>query len=75
MQAYKNLDGDSPINAYETGADFIRIRFKDGGVYLYTNAVTGVSNVNRMKLLAANGHGLCSFINKNVRKAYARKES
>lgn len=52
MKRYKNLSGDTGIEAYETGPDFIRIRFEDGGVYLYTNASTGQDNVAEMKALA-----------------------
>ena len=36
MKRYGNLHGNSGIAAYEEGADFIRIRFTSGSVYLYT---------------------------------------
>lgn len=74
MKMYKNSVGDSGIIAYENGPDFIRIQFMNGGVYLYTNDSTGAHNVKQMKVLAESGHGLCTFINQNVRGAYARKE-
>jgi hypothetical protein len=74
MQWYKNTNGDSGISAYEYGPDFIRVQFSDGAVYLYTNSSAGIQNIMTMKKLADQGNGLNSFINKNVRKSYARKE-
>jgi len=74
MQRYANLGGDSGITAYETGSDFIRVQFSDGAVYLYTYASAGSHSIETMKGLANGGQGLNSFINRNVRKRYARKE-
>ncbi len=74
MERYRNLNGDSGVVAYEVGPDFIRVQFSDGAIYLYTNASAGAHNIEHMKQLAKNGLGLNSFINLNVRKAYARKE-
>ena len=74
MKRYKKLSGDTGIEAYETGPNYIRIRFEDGGVYLYTDESTGPENVTRMKALAEQGKGLCTYINTRVRGAYAEKE-
>ncbi|MBN2414063.1 hypothetical protein JXQ31_20480 [candidate division KSB1 bacterium] len=74
MEHYKNLDGNSGIEAYEEGTDFIRVQFLDGSIYLYTYDSTGSQNIEHMKQLARSGRGLNSFINRSVRKAYARKE-
>jgi hypothetical protein len=74
MQAYKNIDGDSGVIAYEGGSDFIRVKFKDGTIYVYTHTSAGAHNITQMKTLAANGEGLNAFININVRKKYARRE-
>ena len=74
MERYKNIGGDSGVTAYETSRDFIRVKFSDGSIYLYTYAEPGSESVERMKQLAASGQGLNSFINTTVRKAYARKE-
>lgn len=74
MERYRNLGGDSGVAAYEIGADFIRVQFSDGSIYLYTYTSAGSSNVEHMKQLAGNGQGLNAFINTTVRKAYARKE-
>lgn len=74
MERYKNLGGDSNVVAYEEGIDFIRVQFSDGAIYLYTYASAGPSNIEHMKNLATSGQGLNAFINRAVRKAYARKE-
>ena len=72
MERYGN--SDSGVRAYEAGPDFIKVQFKDNSVYLYTYASAGSHSIERMKSLAAAGHGLSAFISTNVKKAYARKE-
>ena len=74
MERYANLGGDSGIIMYEIGDSFIRVQFSDGSIYLYTYTSAGSNNIEHMKQLAQNGQGLNAFINKNVRKAYARRE-
>lgn len=73
MDRYKNLSGDSGVQAYEIGHDSITVEFNDGAVYLYTNGSAGAQNIEEMKRLAIAGRGLNGFINKYVRKNYARK--
>jgi len=74
MERYRDIDGDSGVAEFENGPDFIRVKFKDGSVYLYTYASAGSNNIEQMKKLAVAGDGLNSFIIKNVRKRYAKKE-
>ena len=74
MESYRDIDGDSGVQAYEIGPDFIRVMFSTGAVYLYTYGSAGMQNIERMKQLARSGNGLNAFINTTVRKAYARKE-
>jgi len=74
MERYKNVGGDSGVTGYEIGSDYIRVQFSDGSVYLYTYASAGSNNIEQMKKLAIAGRGLNSFINRNVRKSYERKE-
>ncbi|MDO9557186.1 MAG: hypothetical protein Q7J82_06355 [Coriobacteriia bacterium] len=62
------------MREYEVGPDYIRVRFSDGSVYLYTYASAGESNIERMKQLARSGDGLNSFIMSNVRKKYESKQ-
>ena len=75
MTRYKNLGGNSGVVAYEYGDDYIRVEFKDGAMYLYTYESADPDNIEEMKQLAENGQGLNSFINRIVRKKYAKKEN
>lgn len=74
MERYRNLGGNSGVAAFETGSDYIRVQFSDGSIYLYTCASAGANNIEQMKRLAVAGDGLNAFINKNIRKLYAKKE-
>lgn len=74
MQLYKDLDGDSGVYAYEYGADYIRVIFTTGAIYLYTYKSAGAENIEQMKKLADYGDGLNAFINSQVRKKYEKKE-
>jgi hypothetical protein len=74
MEHYRNLGGDSGVSAFEIGADYIRVEFKDGSMYLYTYASTGAARIEQMKSLALQGHGLNAYINTSIGKAYERKE-
>lgn len=73
MQRYRNLDGHSGVDAYETGAGFIRVCFVNGETYEYTELATGRAHVGHMQELAAAGRGLASYINRFVHDDYARK--
>jgi hypothetical protein len=74
MRPYANLSGDSGILAYEPGPTFIRIQFRSGDPYVYTYESVGQENVERMKVLAAAGKGLSTFISQHpsVRNGYVR---
>lgn len=74
MKRYSDIDRDSGVVAYEPGSDFIRVKFSDDAIYLYTNLSAGSHHISQMKKLATRGDGLNAYINDNVRKAYARKE-
>ncbi|GHV83637.1 hypothetical protein AGMMS50212_09770 [Spirochaetia bacterium] len=74
MENYKNVGGGSGIMAYEYGVDYVRVKFSDGHIYLYTNSSAGCQNIAKMKKLANEGKGLNSFINRNVRNLYQQKE-
>lgn len=74
MQRYQNINGDSGIESFEIGDDFIGVRFNDQDVYLYTYKSAGSDNIEQMKKLAQNGRVLCSFINQYVKKHYVLKE-
>jgi len=71
METYRNINGDSNVEAYEIGSDFIRVKFaRTAKIYQYSYRRAGRENVEIMKELARNGDGLNSFINKNVEKLY-----
>lgn len=74
MPRYQNLGGDSGVASYEFDATSIEVTFATGGVYRYTYASAGAENIEQMKVLAENGQGLNSFINRNpaVKKGYER---
>ncbi len=73
MKRYGNLHGNSGIAAYEVGANFIRIQFTSGSIYLYTYQSAGKDDVEEMKVLAKEGSGLTRFIN-DFRPDYASRE-
>lgn len=73
MERYENGGRATGAVAYEIQEDGIQVRFQDDSVYLYTNEATGADNIETMKKLAAAGRGLTSFINREVKKRYAKK--
>jgi hypothetical protein len=73
VKRYRGADGPSGVVAYEAGEDWIKVKFVDGGIYLYDHATPGRDEVEAMKLLAASGRDLATFINKYVRERYAKK--
>lgn len=73
MEPYGNLSGNSGVVAYEIGRGSIAVEFREGRVYLYTDASAGAGNIAEMQRLARAGRGLSSFIARVVREAYAQK--
>jgi hypothetical protein len=75
MQRYRNLSGNSGVEAYELGEDFIQVRFRPGVVYWYTEASVGVRHLAALKRLALQGRGLGTYISQHaeVKEGYARK--
>ncbi|MEX3636694.1 hypothetical protein [Paraburkholderia sp. BR14320] len=76
MERYRNLSRDSGVDAYEIGDDFIKVRFRPGIVYWYTEASVGAEHLTVLKRLARRGQGLGTYISQHeqVRDGYARKE-
>jgi hypothetical protein len=72
FETYKNKDS-SGVSSFSTGDDFIVVLFTDGEQYLYTYDSTGREHIDEMKRLANEGHGLATYINKNVRARFAKK--
>lgn len=71
MQRYLNLSGNSGVTHYEIGADYVLVKFR--GVrkpYRYSYAGAGKEHVERMKVLAAAGRMLGTYISQNVHDDY-----
>ncbi|HEY1065188.1 MAG TPA: DUF4177 domain-containing protein, partial [Pirellulales bacterium] len=73
MPAYENAGGESGIASYEAGPGHIRVTFKDGWSYLYTDLSTGRDAVEEMKARAAAGRGLNTYISQHVGGRYATR--
>jgi len=75
MKTYKNLSRNSGVVAYETGKNFIKIKFEgESGIYTYDYKQPGRQQVEKMKLLALKGQGLSTFISEHVGANYASKK-
>jgi hypothetical protein len=72
MQPYRNLAGNSGVEAFEILRDGILVRFVSGGTYLYDYRVTGRQHVGEMQRLARAGRGLSTYISK-FGAAYAER--
>ncbi|MET4732973.1 hypothetical protein ABIE64_001681 [Thalassospira sp. MBR-102] len=72
MPKYANRNGNSGVDSYEYGNDWIVVTFTTGSTYRYSYRSAGAENIEQMKILADAGSGLNSFIMKNprVRKGY-----
>lgn len=64
MQPYRNLAGNSGVEAFDILRDGILVRFVRGGTYLYDFRVTGRKHVEEMQRLARAGRGLSTYISK-----------
>ena len=73
MTLYRSICGNSGVFSYETGTDFIDIRFKETPqIFRYSYQSAGKENVEKMKTLAENGYGLYSYINMHVKELYEK---
>lgn len=79
MTPYKNLSGDSNVQSYSIGPDYIVVKFKTKNksdfcdTYEYTYTSADPARVDEMKQYAETGAGLNGYINKWVKKKYSRK--
>lgn len=73
MQHYRNIGGNSNVNSYAIGDTYIDVLFYGTPrVYRYSYKSAEVENVENMKVLAEQGYGLNSFINRYVKYKYER---
>lgn len=71
MERYRNSGGDSGVSSYEIGADYITVKFSGSfRSYRYSYRKAGQHHVETMKMLARNGNGLNSYINRYVKNLY-----
>ena len=73
MTPYQNSSGNSGVTGYEIRRESIVVEFGQSGKYVYDYDTTGREHVEEMKVLALEGRGLATYINKHVRKRFVRK--
>jgi hypothetical protein len=69
MTAYRRIDGDPGVIAYQFGYESILVAFQNGRRFLYTYYNVGSRTVEAMKHLAVKGQGLDDFIYTYLRDA------
>jgi len=73
MESYRNFGGDSGVDSFDIGDDYIDVKFTGTfKKYRYSYRRAGRHHVEQMKMLARNGSGLNAYINKNVKNDYDR---
>ena len=72
MEKYKNR-GNSGVQAFEIGHDFIYVLFEQGPIYKYSYKYPGPDQVEEMKRLAREGKGLATFISQEVKGHYEKR--
>ena len=78
MRPYGGQTKSHGVVGYELGPDSIDVEFTSGWVYRFSYEKPGALRVERMKELAESGHGLSTFISKQVKNRYesrSRRES
>lgn len=73
MHPYQDLSGHSGVTAFQPGPDYIDIEFRDGKRYRYTHSIPGRQEVETMKILAAAGRHLATFINQHISERFANR--
>ena len=73
LHRYPDDGHETGVMAYRFDDDSITVLFREGWFYLYDRDRPGSRHVRTMKDLAAQGHGLSTYISKHVRENYKRK--
>ena len=72
FKRYKNLGGNSSIECFEIGRDYIALVFKGmKHMYVYPLALLGSNNYTQMVFLAERGQGLRGYASANCNKSYS----
>jgi len=73
MKNYANLGGNSNVQSYEIGDNYIAVKFKGTNkIYVYSYSIAGSKNVDLAKELAENGSGLNSHIMLNMKDDFEK---
>jgi hypothetical protein len=72
---YADLNGNSGVVAYRCGRDWMDVKFVDGEIYRYDIRSAGAAAIRQMKLLAALGSGLATYISQHVHDRYTKRLS
>ena len=70
MKSYGEPGNNSGVAAYEIADQHIKVRFKNGGTFVYSYVSAGTEHIEQMKILARRGVGLNTYINKYVKDSY-----
>lgn len=75
MQPYKNLNGDSGVEAYEIQDNALIVKFREANkngyrYYKYSSFKPGTFHLQKMKGMAIIGRGLGEYISKEIKKNY-----
>lgn len=67
MKKYKGSSRNSDVIAYESGPDWIKVKFKDDTVFTYSYKSAGRIHVETMKDLAQSGKYLSTYIHRYMK--------
>ena len=68
MEQYIDANGKSLVTAYETGADYIKVKFAGTGhIIKFSYRSAGKTHVDKMKAFAEKGTGLENYIEENIK--------
>lgn len=73
MKKYGNKNGLSGVTGYDTTPDSICVEFNNKAIYRYTSKSAGKKIITKMKVLAANGRGLSTYISQIVKSKFDKK--
>ena len=66
MQRYKNINGNSGIQSYEIGSNYIKVIFKTSPtIYIYSTSKITKQHIEKMEALVRTGKGLGTYISQH----------
>jgi hypothetical protein len=72
LKKYLNLSGNSGVTHYSIGKEYIKVWFVHAArPYIYDYVRPGRKHVELMKILAAAGKGLSTYISQQVKGNYS----